>query len=193
MQGRWTHSAAWVARSVRSLGDAMAGLVEHNVMVVATVTGGHGEDETGSVKQRVRVVPTNVKVRSATCHGVGVYVLWWNGPARWHSWLGMALHSAATEEVATTEERDTVGDRNAERVREAWRLRFHERRPRVRLRGWWRSTRRGALTGGAARRRSGRLLPRQRTEQWLWLVRRNGAERWPRLGEAEGGSGCFLL
>jgi hypothetical protein len=67
MQGRWTQSAASVARRVRSIGDVVA----DNVMVVAVVTGGHGEDETGSVKQRVRVVPTNVEVGSATRHGVG--------------------------------------------------------------------------------------------------------------------------
>jgi hypothetical protein len=71
MQGHWTQSAALVARRVRSLGDVVAGLVEHSVMVMAAVTGGHGEDETGSVKQRVRVVPMNVEVGSVTRHGVG--------------------------------------------------------------------------------------------------------------------------
>jgi hypothetical protein len=66
--------------------------VEHNIMIVAAITGGHGEDETGSVKQCVRVVSTNVEVGSATRHGVDVDVLWRNGPARWHPWLGVALH-----------------------------------------------------------------------------------------------------
>jgi hypothetical protein len=113
MQGRWTQSVASVVRRVRSLGDAVVGLVEHSLMVMATVTSGHGEDETGSVKQCVRVVPTNVEVRSATCHDVSVDVLWWNGPARWRSWLGVALRSAATVEVTAVEVRDTVGDQNA--------------------------------------------------------------------------------
>jgi hypothetical protein len=49
--------------------------------VAAEVPGGHGEDETGSVKQRVCVVSMNVEVRLAMHHGIGVDVLWQNGPA----------------------------------------------------------------------------------------------------------------